>query len=568
MNPNANRDLDEFRKKEAGPIENAVIDDFVHGQIDRRDFIRRASYVGLSAAFLTRIGALPRLHETPRASSPASRAVAASSKRLRVGIIPPPSGALEPYTLDQVGQIQMCSIGGEYLARATQTSYLKPELALSWKPNHNGTIWTFKLRPGVKFQNGHTMNADDVVTSWKRLAGPGSAAASAVGAYLTPAGVRKVDNMTVAFHLESPVSNFPYLVGSSTYSSIILPASYVVGSYATTPQASGAFKLDSYTPAVGATFNRYGGWWGGAAPLAGVDVTFYTDTAAADAALLGNTVDLLGQVNWSTDRAVFNDPNLQILIAPGPNFRSVPIRVDLKNPMSDPRVRQAFAYCLNRPAIAKTLWGTDAIIGNDSPFHPIYGLIPNSSVPQRSKNIRKAKQLMQAAGYGKGFSITLTTEQYQEIPDYAQILKQSAKQIGIDLKLDIISVDQYFAGSQTGPPKGWGDTPWLNGAVTITNWGSRPVPDTLLTAPLESKGVWNASHWSNKTFDSHIKAYLASPSFSDQQKDAVAMQKILLADTPEIISYFYGFSSAAGKAVKGFKADQIGLLYLSRTSLT
>ena len=174
---------------------------------------------------------------------------------------------------------------------------------------------------------------------------------------------------------------------------------------------------------------------------------------------------------------------------------------------------------------------------------------------------------MEAAGYAKGFSCTLTTEQYEEIPNLAQIIQNSVKAIDIDMKLDIISVDVYFAGTQTGPPKGWGDTPWLNGAITITNWGARPVPNTLLTAPLESKGVWNASHYSNPTFDGLIKSYLSSPVLKDQQKDVVAMQKILLHDTPEIIPYFYDFTSAGTKAVKGFKADEIGLVYLSKTSL-
>ena len=68
------------------------------------------------------------------------------------------------------------------------------------------------------------MTADDVVATWKRLASPGSQALSAVGTYLHPGGVQKVDDMTVAFHLNQPVSNFPYLVSSTTYQAIILPA--------------------------------------------------------------------------------------------------------------------------------------------------------------------------------------------------------------------------------------------------------------------------------------------------------------------------------------------------------
>ena len=61
----------------------------------------------------------------------------------------------------------------------------------------------------------------------------------------------------------------------------------MIGTFTTKPQTTGAFMLTDYNPGVGATYERYTGWWGGTAPLAGVDVTYYTAPAAADAALLG-----------------------------------------------------------------------------------------------------------------------------------------------------------------------------------------------------------------------------------------------------------------------------------------
>ena len=162
------------------------------------------------------------------------------------------------------------------------------------------------------------MSADDVVATWKRLASKGSQALSAIGSYLTPAGVRKVDELTVAFHLESSVSNFPYLTSSDTYQAIILPADYQLGTFTKTPQTTGAFQISSYTPGVGASYDRYSGWWGGKAPLDGVDATFYSAAAAADAALLGNQIDLLGQIQLATDRALFNNSSVQIFSARGP----------------------------------------------------------------------------------------------------------------------------------------------------------------------------------------------------------------------------------------------------------
>src|SRR4029077_630058 len=119
--------------------------------------------------------------------------------------------------------------------------------------------------------------------------------------------------------------------------------------------------------------------------------------------------------------------------AHGATHREVAMRVDLHNPLRDYRVRQAIMTTLARPAIIKTLFNNLADVGNDSPFAPVYPST-DKSVPQRHKDIKKAKQLMAAAGYAKGFSITLTTETTGEIPQIAQILQRSVKAIGINMK--------------------------------------------------------------------------------------------------------------------------------------
>ena len=371
--------------------------------------------------------------------------------------------------------------------------------------------------------------------------------------------------MTVAFHLNQPVSNFPFLVSSTTYQAIILPANYVLGTFTKTPQCTGAFMITKYSPGVGATYERFSGWWGGTAPLAGVDVTYYTAAAAADAALLSGSIDLIGQVQVTTDRALLNNPNVQIFKAHGATHREMPMRVDANNPFSDYRVRQAVALTLDRPAIVKTLFSGFADVGNDTPFAPVYGL--TNSVPQRKKNIAMAKQLMAAAGHAKGFSMTLTTETTGEIPQLAQIVKQAVAAIGINLTLNIESATAYFNGTQTGPPKGWGNTPWLNAPINITDWGSRAVPNVYLVSALSTGGVWNAAHYANKKFDGLVHKYLSSPSVKDQSAAAVAMSNILLHDTPVVFPYFYYYLAAGSKSVKGYSADALGEVYLSKTSL-
>src|SRR5579862_804286 len=562
MDREARRKLEAYRRNEAGPIENTMIDEWLDGEFDRRELLRRASMFGVSVPV---VGLLLDAAGEPAPAFAAKARAAASNSRLRMAIIPPPTAAIEPHTFEDQGGLETGGICGEFLTRIVNSKTLAPELAISWSTNKEASIWTFKLRPNVKFHTGQVMTADDVVTTWKRLASPGSQALSAVGTYLHPGGVQKVDDMTVAFHLNQPVSNFPFLVSSTTYQAIILPANYVLGTFTKTPQCTGAFMITNYSPGVGATYQRFAGWWGGTAPLAGVDVTYYTAAAAADAALLSGSIDLIGQVQVTTDRALLNNPNVQIYKAHGATHREMPMRVDANNPFSDYRVRQAVALTLDRPAIVKTLFSGFADIGNDTPFAPVYGL--TSKVPQRKQNIAMAKQLMAAAGHAKGFSITLTTETTGEIPQLAQIVKQAVKAIGINMTLNIESSTQYFNGTQTGPPKGWGNTPWLNAPINITDWGSRAVPNVYLVSALSTGGVWNAAHYSNKKFDSLVHKYLSSPSFKDQSAAAVAMSTILLHDTPVVFPYFYYYLAAGSKSVKGYSADALGEVYLSKTSL-
>jgi len=555
----------ETYRKQAGEVENTLIDEFAAGEMDRSEFIRRGTMFGLSLPLAG--GILGALGEAPAAF--AKPQAARAGGRLRVAIIPPPSGALEPHMLQDQGGAEASSIVGEFLNRANPNLTLSPELATSWKPNKDASVWTFKLRPGVKFQNGQTMSADDVVATFKRLVDPnsGSQALSAFKGVLSPDGVRKVDDLTVEFRLDAPTASFSYLPSSPTYQAIILPADYRLGTFAKSPQATGAFKLGSYTPGVGATYDRFTGWWGGSALLDGVDVNFYSDEAATIAAVLGGQVDLVGQIQFTTGRPLFNNSSVHVFAVRGATHRQVPMRVDLKNPLRDYRVRQAIALTLDRAAIIKTLFNDFADIGNDSPFARVYPST-DKSVPQRKRDLRKAKQLMEAAGYAKGFSITLTTETTQEIPQLAQIIQASVRAIGINMKLKILTSTAYFAGSQTGPPAGWGTTPWLNAAINITDWGFRPVPNVYLTSAFDTKGIWNAAHYSNKTFDRLAKSYVAAISLKDQRKYARQMELLLLHDTPVIFPYFYDYLAAGATRVKGYQADALGPVYLSKTSLT
>ena len=114
----------------------------------------------------------------------------------------------------------------------------------------------------------------------------------------------------------------------------------------------------------------------------------------------------------------------------------------------------------------------------------------------------------------------MTIPKYQEIPQLAQILVASAKKIGIDIKLNMVTSTAYYAGTYSGGKTGRGTTPWLNTPLNITDYGHRAVPNVFLTSAFKTGGVWSSSDYSNKTFDKTVDAYTAALTLSQQRKFA------------------------------------------------
>ena len=221
---------------------------------------------------------------------------------------------------------------------------LQPMLALSWKPNKDGSVWTFKLRTGVKFHNGQPMTADDVVYTFKQLADPKNAsnALSTFTSVLTPSGVKKVDSSTVEFHLEAPNGNFPYLVSSDNYNAIIVPAGTDFGKWQKTFIGTGAFKLGSYTQNVGASFVPNPDYWGTKPLLASTSFKFYSSQQPMILALQGNDVDVIAQFVPAGATSLLNNSTYKIIKLKSANHRELSMRNDIA-PFNDSRVRQAVA---------------------------------------------------------------------------------------------------------------------------------------------------------------------------------------------------------------------------------
>jgi hypothetical protein len=208
--PNAAWDAIRLTADEYG---NHALDEFLAGRITRRELLRYASVMGLSLAGAGLLGA-PRAH-----AQGASSTAAASNQTIRVAHLTP-AGAVDPLTVTDAASLALLNQTGEFLVDDDgEKLQLKPALALSWKPNDKGDVWTFKLRQNVQFHDGQRFGAKDVVATFDRLSDPasGSAALSVLKGVLSKGGAKLVDEYTVAFHLDAPNGNFPYYVSSDNY---------------------------------------------------------------------------------------------------------------------------------------------------------------------------------------------------------------------------------------------------------------------------------------------------------------------------------------------------------------
>jgi len=563
MDRDTTRRIEDYRRNEAGPLENNLIDELVGGEMDRTEFLRRGAMFGVSAgivgsllAFVGEAGAAP--------GSTAQLARVQAGGTLRVGISAF-GASLEPYLLNEGGSLAFAGIPGEYLTFTNAQGKIVPWLATSWKPNADATVWTFQIRKGVKFHNGMTLTAKDVVASMKQYVG-----AKGSNAGLTPffdaSGVSAKGDYTVVFRLKSAIGVFPYLVSQTTYQAIIQPAELAAkpGSWVASGMVgTGAFKVTKYVDKKSAELVRNAAYWGGLPPLDGVKITFYQGSAPMVLALRAGQIDLAMQLSPQEGLPFKNNAKYTYYALPTAAHRQFCMRTD-EGVLKDPRVRRAVALVINRPQqVEKVMLGA-AQVGNDNPFWRGFAST-DPSIKQRTQNIALAKELLKAAGVAN-LKFNLTTWQFLDHTDHAASIQAYAREAGIEIGIEVMDVSKYYDSEPAGADYAT-TTPWLNRTATLTEYGARGVPNIYLTRAYMSTGDWNASHYKNAEFDSVAKTYLGAAEIAAQRNATKRMAGLLLRDTPVITDYFISYVTASSSKVKNYVPEGLSHIRLAKVGL-
>jgi peptide/nickel transport system substrate-binding protein len=558
MDRETRRLVEEYRQS-AGPLENQLIDELRGGELDREEFLRRASMWGLS---LGTMGLLLKYAGDAELAFAAPQAVKAGGT-IRVGL--PTGGSLEPYLLNDGGALALSGIPGEYLTFTNPKGQVVPWLATSWKPNKDATEWVFQLRKGVKFHNGQTMTSKDVVASMKQYVGAKESNAG-LSPFFDPAGVSAVGPYAVRFKLKSPIGVFPYLLSQTTYQAIIQrasdaakPGQWVKGGMIGT----GAFKLKSLVEKRSAELVRHDAYWGGKPPLDGVKVTYFTGSAPLVLALRGGQIDLAMQLSPQEVQPFKNNSRFKTYSLPTAAHRQLCMRTD-QGPLRDPRVRRAIALVANRPQLVQRVMLGAATVGNDNPFWRGFAS-SDPSVKQRTQNLPLARALLKAAN-AENLKFNITTWNFLDHTDHAAAMQAFAREAGIEIGLEVMDVSKYYDSEPAGADYAT-TTPWLNRTASLTEYGARGVPNIYLTRCYVSTGDWNASHYKNAEFDSLARTYLAASELAAQRRATKRMAGILLRDTPVITNYFINYVTASSAKVTNYVPEGISHVRLAKVGL-
>ncbi len=560
MDRETRRKIEEYRHGQAGPIENNLIDELVDGELDRQEFLRRATMFGLGAGT---IGALLRFAGDADLAFGSPLAPVQAGGTLRVGLTTF-GASLEPYKLNEGGALALAGIPGEYLhlhrPAGTGPTLARDELAAERRRDR------MDLPDPTRREVPQRQDDDG-----KRCRREHEAVRS-LGLERRPLPVlRRLGRVgegdyTVVFRLKSPVAAFPYLLSQTTYQAIIQPAGIAAspgGWVASGMIGTGAFKVVRYVDKRSAELVRHAAYWGGRPPLAGVRVTFYQGSAPLVLALRAGQIDLAMQLSPQEARPFRNNSKYKHYQQPTSAHRQVCLRTDVE-PFRDARVRRAVALAINRPQqLARVMLGAGQI-GNDNPFWRQFAST-DRSIKQRKQNLELSRALLRAAD-AEDLKFSITTWDFLDHTDHAASIQAYARQAGIDVGIEVLDVSKYYDSEPAGADY-FTTTPWLNRPCSLTEYGWRGVPNLYISRCYMSAGDWNGAHYKNPQFDSVARTYLGALDVGAQRTATKQMAGLLLRDTPVITDYFISYVTASSSKVKNYVPEGISHVRLAKVGL-
>ena len=334
-----------------------LVESYAKGSLSRREFVRRGAILGLSLPFMSAIISAcgSDSGSSSDTSVPATGGATGGSAgpgkaggTIKVAAQKPVS--VDPVAMQDLGGYGLVAQVFEFLATLGDNGEIAPGLAESWEPNDDGTVWTFKLRQGVKWQDGTDFTSADVAATMDRMVEAGQAGLKGV---IEKGAVDASDPAIAVFTLTGPNGNFPQLVSVFNAQSVITPVDYVTGTTLDkNVQRHRTLEAGRLRPGHRRQV-RSATTPGGAArpPLDSTEFQFFDDLGTMVTAMQGGSVDAIVQFSVIGGDALLSSPDFNVLEVKSATHRQIWMRCD-KGQFADKRGAPGVGPHLRPPADA------------------------------------------------------------------------------------------------------------------------------------------------------------------------------------------------------------------------
>lgn len=485
--------------------------------LSRRQFLASAAALGLASA-------APGLLAQARATSPQR------GGRLRMGI----SGGFTSDSLDPArisdAFMTLLSFGQlrNTMVEIDERGEPRPELAESWDVSSDARVWHFRLRPGVEFHNGKTLEAADVVASINHHRGRGSI--SPVKSLLDNIRhIRPDGKAGVIFELQDGQADFPFVLADVHLT--VQPQ----GADVTTGVGTGGYQLVEFEPGVRSLTRRNPNYWKtGRAHFEAIEMLAIADVNARTAALQTGQIDVINRCELKTLHLLKRLPGIQVLQTRGTKHYSLAMHTDVA-PFDNSDVRLALKYAIDRDALLHTILRGYGSLGND---HPISRGQPHFAVQlaQRRYDPDRARFHVRRAGLGS-LTLRLSTSDaaFPGAVDTAVLYQEHAAKAGIAIE------------TVREPADGYWKNVWLKKPFCLCSWNGQPTAGLMFATAYAQGAAWNDTHFSHPRFNRLLRAARAELDERKRTEQYAEMQAIVRDEGGVIIPLFAADVCAADR---------------------
>ncbi|MDH3473471.1 MAG: ABC transporter substrate-binding protein [Rhodospirillales bacterium] len=497
------------------------------GKISRREFMGRALAFGATVSLATALASKAVKAAAPKKGGDFRQGLTGGS----TSDVLDPAQTLDSYMINvSSGQLR------NNLTEIAPDGRLIGELAESWEASDDAVTWTFKLRKGVEFHNGKSLDANDVVASFNHHRGEDTK--SAAKGIVDPIADVKADGKdTVVFTLKGGNADFPFL--ASDYHLTICPANDDGTMDWQSGVGTGGYVLERFDPGVNTVVKRNPNYWKeGRAFFDTVENLFIADAAARTNAVKTGEIHAMSNLDLKTVHLLQRDENIQVFPVNGNKHATLPMLTNVA-PFDNNDVRLALKYAIDREELVQKILKGQGEVGNDHPVGPanIYRATPEE-LPQRPYDPEKAKFHLKKAGMDKlAVSLHLADSAFEGAVDAGQLYAESAKAAGIEIKVVREPNDGYWSNV-------WLVKPWV-----ASYWGGRPTEDWVFSQIYSSGADWNESKWENERFNKLLVEARAELDTKRRREIYVEMQRIVHEDCGSVIPIFMAYTHAASKKI-------------------